>query len=135
MVSQWERGGSPTQAGIPAACSKYVFQSPNVYCYDMAAAASITLAQLYYWNPALNGDCSGLWGGYAYCVGITPPGPVQTGVVATCEKHVLQTAGVYCYDMAAAADMALADLYTWNPALNGDCSGLRAGYAYCVAAG
>ena len=110
-------------------------QTDGVYCYDMAAAASVSLAQLYYWNPALNGDCSGLWAGYAYCVGISPPGPVQAGIVATCEKYVLQTDGVYCYDMAAAAGIALSDFYTWNPALNGDCSGLWAGYAYCVAAG
>ena len=36
----------------------------------MAAEEGITLNQLYEWNPALVGDCSGLWPGYAYCVGV-----------------------------------------------------------------
>ncbi|KAL4871036.1 hypothetical protein BDV12DRAFT_36740 [Aspergillus spectabilis] len=59
-----------TQSGIPCTCNKYVMQKTDVYCYDMAVAAGITLQQLYDWNPALNGDCSGLWVGYAYCVGV-----------------------------------------------------------------
>lgn len=99
-------------------------QTNGIYCYDMAAAASVSVAQLYYWNPALNGDCSGLWPGYTYCVGISPPGPIQAGIVATCEEYVLQADGVYCYDMAEAAGIALSEFYTWNPSLNGDCSGL-----------
>jgi hypothetical protein len=44
-------------------------QKDGVYCYDMAAAAGITLDRLYALNPALNGDCGGLWPGYAYCIG------------------------------------------------------------------
>lgn len=143
----------PTQAGIAATCNKYTMQKDGVYCYDMAATASITLDQLYAWNPALGGDCSGLWTGYAYCVGVaeattptptptvtptptpttvTPPGPTQTGIAPNCDRYVMQQSGVYCYDMAATAGIMLEQLYTWNPALNGDCSGLWAGYAYCV---
>jgi LysM repeat protein len=60
-----------TQPGIVAGCNKYVVQSGQQYCYDMAAANGITLDQLYKWNPALNGDCSGMYGGYAYCVGVS----------------------------------------------------------------
>jgi len=41
-----------------------------VFCYDMAQAAGIALEQLYAWNPALKTDCSGLFIGYAYCVGV-----------------------------------------------------------------
>jgi hypothetical protein len=59
----------PTQAGIPSNCNKWIMQKANVYCYDMAAAASISLDRLYQLNPALNGDCTGLWPDYAYCVG------------------------------------------------------------------
>lgn len=47
------------------------FKIAGVFCFDMAAAAGITLDQLYQWNPALNGDCSGLWVGYAYCIGVS----------------------------------------------------------------
>ena len=58
-----------TQAGIPANCNKWVMQKANVYCQDMANAAGITLDKLYQLNPALLGNCNGLWPGYAYCVG------------------------------------------------------------------
>lgn len=61
----------PTQSGIAAKCNKYVLQKTGVFCADMAKAASISLDQLYAWNPALGKDCSGLWVGYAYCIGIS----------------------------------------------------------------
>jgi hypothetical protein len=59
----------PTQAGIDAKCNKWVLQKDGVYCFDMAKAAGIALDRLYALNPALNGDCSGLWPKYAYCIG------------------------------------------------------------------
>ncbi|KAG8164807.1 hypothetical protein KVR01_005082 [Diaporthe batatas] len=59
----------PTQAGISSDCNKWVMQQDGIYCYDMAANAGISLNCLYQMNPALNGDCSGLWAGYAYCIG------------------------------------------------------------------
>ncbi|PPQ88791.1 hypothetical protein CVT25_010476 [Psilocybe cyanescens] len=61
----------PTQAGIASNCDAYVLQQDGVFCFDMANNAGITLDQLYAWNPALNGDCSGLWVGYAYCIGVS----------------------------------------------------------------
>jgi hypothetical protein len=58
-----------TQTGTPPTCNKWISQKDGVYCYDMAAAAGITLVTLYGLNPALNGDCTGLWPGYTYCIG------------------------------------------------------------------
>jgi LysM repeat protein len=126
----------------------------------MATKYGITLDELYKLNPALNGDCSGLWAGYAYCVGVpalttsnpaitttentstttsptacatvTPPGPTQANIPCTCNRYLMQADGVYCYDMAAKEGITLDQLYEWNPSLNGDCSGLWSGYAYCV---
>lgn len=72
----------PTQSGIPAGCGKYVMQKDGVFCYDMAAAAGISLDQLYEYNPALGGDCSGLWPDYAYCVGLTDTA-TSTGIKAS----------------------------------------------------
>lgn len=123
----------PTQAGVATKCTSYVLQKDGVYCYDMAAVAGITLDDLYKWNPGLNGDCSGLWPGYAYCAA-APSGPTQDGMVVGCTKYAMQKDDVFCYDMAAAAGITLDDLYRWNPALNGDCSGLWPGYSYCVGA-
>lgn len=56
---------------LPKKCNKYVLQKDEVYCYDMMQAAGITLDQLYAWNPALNGNSSGLYLGYAYCIGVS----------------------------------------------------------------
>ncbi|EIT79515.1 hypothetical protein AO1008_01360 [Aspergillus oryzae 100-8] len=153
----------PTQTGIPCDCNKYAMHdkevSPGVYCQDIATQNGITLEEFYEWNPALEGDCSGLWLNYAYCVGITsstspsntmattdaptttsstpcatvkPPGPTQSGIPCTCNKYLMQADGVYCYDMATESDITLEELYKWNPALAGNCSGLWANYAYCV---
>ncbi|KAI9372232.1 hypothetical protein BJX61DRAFT_542930 [Aspergillus egyptiacus] len=63
----------PTQSGIPCTCTEYVMQEDGIYCADMAAKYSIDLETLYELNPALNGDCSGLWPGYAYCIEASPP--------------------------------------------------------------
>jgi hypothetical protein len=59
----------PTQEGIAAKCNKWVLQKDGVYCFDMAKTAGIALDRLYLLNPALKGDCSGLWPKYAYCIG------------------------------------------------------------------
>lgn len=95
--------------------------SPGVYCQDIATQNGITLEEFYEWNPALGGDCSGLWLNYAYCVGITsstspsntmattdaptttsstpyatvkPPGPTQSGIPCTCNKYLMQADGM-----------------------------------------
>jgi hypothetical protein len=87
----------------------------------MATKYGITLDELYKLNPALNGDCSGLWAGYAYCVGVpalttsnpaitttentstttsptacatvTPPGPTQANIPCTCNRYLMQADG------------------------------------------
>ncbi|KAJ5408260.1 hypothetical protein N7509_002143 [Penicillium cosmopolitanum] len=88
----------------------------DVFCQGMADEYGITLAELYKLNPALNGDCSGLWAGYAYCIGtpglstsvpatttntaptatssgncanVTLPGPTQSGIPCTCNKYLM----------------------------------------------
>jgi hypothetical protein len=141
----------PTQSGIAPDCNRWVMQKDGVYCVDMATKAGITLDNFYAWNPAVKKDCSGLWIGYAYCVGVKgsssspnptstpstptgppPPGPTQPGVTPNCKKWALQKSEVYCYDMSSAAGITLDQFYAWNPAVKNDCSGLWVGYAYCV---
>lgn len=143
-----------TQAGIDCNCNKWVQQRDGAFCYDMAAAAGIPLGLLYLLNPALNRDCNGLFVGYAYCIGLgsaagtsttsstapastcvggtNAPEQTQVGISCKCNSWVKQTDGVFCFDMAAAAGIELSNLYSLNPALNGDCSGLFVGYACCV---
>lgn len=132
-----------TQTGEPCWCQKWVSQVDGQYCAQMASAAGITLDQLYALNPPLKNDCSGLFKGYAYCVapvstdtacagGLPAPEQVQAGISCKCNSWVKQQTGKYCADMAAAAGISVQRLYTLNPALKSDCSGLFVGYAYCV---
>lgn len=140
---------APTPTGSTSQCYQwYVIQSGDG-CYVIEQAYEITMAQLQAWNPSLRSDCGNLILGDAYCVSgpngtsstsstptptaVPPPGPTQAGVPANCDEWVMQKDGVYCSDMAAAAGITLNQLYAWNPALNGDCSGLWVGYAYCIA--
>ncbi|KAL6231890.1 hypothetical protein BDW75DRAFT_233225 [Aspergillus navahoensis] len=128
---------TPTQAGMDG-------------CSDIAANNGIVLDELYLWNPVLNGDCSGLWPDYYICVGVgsatttstatttTAPGavatptPIQSGMVSGCKSFYYIQSGDSCYDITAENGIALNTLYVWNPALNGDCSGLWPDYYLCV---
>ncbi|KAK9646497.1 hypothetical protein HCH54_005237 [Aspergillus fumigatus] len=122
-------------------------------CSLLQTEFGITFTQLRTWNPQIDESCSNLLLDVAYCVhgemnpqttsattttptptptAVAPPGPTQSGIPAICNRWVMQQDGMYCYDMAAKAGITLDLLYELNPALNGDCSGLWAGYAYCV---
>ena len=140
-------GGVPppekTQSGEPCWCQKWVKQVDGQFCGDMANKAGITLDQLYALNPPLKSDCSGLFQGYAYCVGPVPKDPAcvggtrapsrtQPGIPCKCNKWIKQEKGRFCADMAASARIPLERLYTLNPALKRDCTGLFEGYAYCI---
>ncbi|PHH89144.1 hypothetical protein CDD83_6595 [Cordyceps sp. RAO-2017] len=60
----------PIQAGMTSACGGFYLVKPGDGCYDIASANEIALADLYSWNPALKGDCSGLYYGYYICIGL-----------------------------------------------------------------
>ncbi|KAJ5745060.1 hypothetical protein N7520_010242 [Penicillium odoratum] len=141
---------TPTQAGMVADCTSFYDVQSGDGCSDIAAENGIVLDELYLWNPALNGDCSGLWPDYYICVGVgsatttstatttTAPGavatptPTQSGMVSGCKSFYYVQNGDGCYDIAAENGIALNTLYGWNPALNGDCSGLWPDYYLCV---
>ncbi|GFF42111.1 autolysin [Aspergillus udagawae] len=139
-----------TPTGTTQYCYLWHVVANGDQCSTLEAVYGISFSQLRTWNPQVNADCTNLLLGEAYCVkgdsgpthtsvsptptptSVPPPGPTQSGIPATCNKWVMQKDGVYCYDMAVSAGITLDQLYQWNPALNGDCSGLWAGYAYCI---
>lgn len=132
-----------TQSGEPCWCQKWVKQTDGKFCGDMASDAGISVEEFYALNPPSKSDCSGLFQGYAYCVGPVPEDPncaggtkapeqVQAGISCKCNQWVKQQDGTFCADMAAQANITTDRLYELNPALKGDCSGLFVGYAYCV---
>ncbi|KAL4972272.1 hypothetical protein BDW66DRAFT_144586 [Aspergillus desertorum] len=45
-------------------CTSFYYVQSGDGCYNIAANNRIALDELYTWNPALNGDCLGLWPNY-----------------------------------------------------------------------
>lgn len=64
--------------------------------------------------------------------GVATPTPTQSGMVSNCKKFYLVVSGDGCYDIAAAAGIALSDFYAWNPAVGDTCAGLWPNYYVCV---
>ncbi|KAL2807585.1 hypothetical protein BJX63DRAFT_436907 [Aspergillus granulosus] len=135
--------------GMTTNCGAFYLVETGNGCYDIATANNIAIDQLYTWNPALNGDCTGLYPDYYICVGlvgstttttttttasggVSTPTPTQAGMVSGCTSFYYVQSGDGCYDIAANNGIALDNMYVWNPALNGDCSGLWPEYYICV---
>lgn len=153
---------TPTQTGMVSSCNRFYLVVSGDSCYDIAAAQGISLDNFYTWNPAVGSSCGGLWPDYYVCVGVisdgtttttttttttptttstttttagngvTTPTPIQTGMVTNCNKFYQVVSGDGCYDIAAAAGIALNDFYTWNPAVGNTCAGLWPDYYVCV---
>ncbi|KAJ5782877.1 hypothetical protein N7457_004651 [Penicillium paradoxum] len=64
--------------------------------------------------------------------GITTPSPIQTGMVATCDKFYLVVSGDTCSAIAQNENIPLADFYAWNPAVGSSCASLGLGDYVCV---
>ncbi|PLB53269.1 hypothetical protein P170DRAFT_404258 [Aspergillus steynii IBT 23096] len=139
----------PIQDGMTTSCGAFYLVKTDDSCYDIAASNNIAIDKLYTWNPALNGDCTGLYPNYYICVGsigsttatttttttsggVSTPTPTQSGMISGCKSFYFVQSGDSCYDIAADNGIALDTLYLWNPALNGDCSGLWPDYYICV---
>ncbi|KAK6502504.1 hypothetical protein TWF506_003085 [Arthrobotrys conoides] len=142
----------PTREGTVENCNKWVLADTS--CANILSENGITIAQFYDWNPTVNSDCSGMWGSYAYCVGISGtsttttshtttttstatttssgaiPGPTREGTIATCNKWRLSDTS--CANILTQEDITIAQFYAWNPTVNSDCTGMWPDYAYCV---
>lgn len=143
---------SPVQAGIPSNCNAFHFVVSGDGCAAIASAAQISLTDLYKWNPGVGSTCSTLYLGYYVCIGVagvTPtattttsttsssnavatPTPYQPGMATNCGKFHLVVSGDGCYAIATAAGIALADFYTWNPAVGSTCATLFLSYYVCI---
>ncbi|KAH8768227.1 LysM domain-containing protein [Diaporthe sp. PMI_573] len=64
-------GPTPTQTGIISTCNSYYQAKKGDYCQKVLDLyKTFTLQQFYTWNPSVGSDCSSLWEGYYYCVGV-----------------------------------------------------------------
>lgn len=64
--------------------------------------------------------------------GISTPSPVQSGMIESYKSIYKVVSGDSCYDLVQAHGITLSDFYSWNPAVNSDCSGLQANVYVCV---
>lgn len=136
---------TPIQDGMVKNCNRFHFVEPGSSCQSILDEYSISLPNFALWNPAVKADCSGLWVNTYACVGviggvtsstttrptstgngISTPTPTQSGMVGNCDRFHLVKTDQGCQEIADSYGIPLSRLYAWNPALNGDCTGLWA---------
>ncbi|KAL7934419.1 hypothetical protein V8C35DRAFT_327295 [Trichoderma chlorosporum] len=140
----------PIQTGMIGTCNKFHLVVSGDTCADIASNNGVTLANFYAWNPAVKTDCTSLILGDYVCVGIvggttvkptsstkpgngiSTPGPIQTGMIGSCNKFHLVVSGDTCADIASKGGITLANFYAWNPAIKTDCTSLILGDYVCI---
>lgn len=145
---------NPIQTGMVGNCNKFHLVVSGDSCAAIATSNNIALSDFYTWNPAVKTDCTLLLVGDYVCIGIvggttikptsttsttskpgngiSTPNPIQTGMVGNCNKFHLVVSGDSCAAIATSNNIALADFYTWNPAVKTDCTSLLLGDYVCV---
>ncbi|KAJ3957265.1 hypothetical protein N0V92_006176 [Colletotrichum tropicale] len=139
---------SPQQTGIPTSCQNYYQAQADDTCTTVLDVYDyITEEQFFSWNPALNGDCLGLWSGYYYCVANfaaasdipMPPtvtsgaSPTATGTISTCEKWYITRVNDDCATVAAwFGTFSESDFISWNPSVGSSCANIQQDTYYCV---
>lgn len=138
----------PVQTGIPTSCQAYYQAQADDNCNIILAEYTyITETQFMAWNPALAGNCNGLFLGYWYCVAdfsgsdypapatvTAVPSPTGTGSPTDCAAWYLTTTGDDCETLVAEfGTFSQADFVGWNPSVWSDCSNVLVGTYYCVA--
>lgn len=135
-------------------CDKFYPVASGDTCAAVAAAAGISLATFYAWNPAVGSSCATLEVGEYVCIniigstttaitstattittsgdGVSTPSPIQTGMVSTCDKFYLVASGDTCAAVATAAGISLTTFYAWNPAVGTSCAYLEVGEYVCI---
>ncbi|PNH01062.1 Lysozyme [Tetrabaena socialis] len=98
------------------------------YCYAIAQANGVSVDNILALNPTVNSGCTNLRIGQALCL----PGKPGGGPAA-CTKPYIVKSGDYCYIIAQANGVSVANILAWNPAVNVGCTNLRVGQLLCLA--
>ncbi|KAL3423876.1 LysM domain-containing protein [Phlyctema vagabunda] len=116
-------------------------------CELAAAVMDVTIEDLQTWNPILGNTtdacafatdvryCGRYYAGdLPYTGDETSPLPFRDGTTPNCTQYAEVTAegGPDCETLLNTWDLSIAQFYKWNPTVGTDCSGLWAGYRYCV---
>lgn len=126
---------------------------PVYDCSDIASDSHITVEQLTAWNPWIGPDCdTGIYANLgdtdfrAVCIGVNStatnpspttssvvtPSPVQSGIAKDCNTFYKVKSGDGCYDIAKSYGISLDVFYSYNPAVDDDCSKLYPDNYVCV---
>ncbi|KAM4057439.1 lysM domain-containing protein [Hirsutella rhossiliensis] len=131
---------TPIQPGMVGNCNKFYLVSPGDNCDGISRKSGITADDFLKWNPGVGGKaCTSLWLNSYVCVSVvgykpTPPTlPTQPGIVKPCDRLYQAISGDTCQGIVDKhRGLSLDNSYKWNPAVHRDCTGLLAGYYYCV---
>ncbi|KAF2007436.1 carbohydrate-binding module family 50 protein [Amniculicola lignicola CBS 123094] len=139
----------PSHGPMPSNCKVFHQTTADQNCNDLVKLYGYFSEQQFMaWNPALNGNCQGLWLDTWYCVGafadieyplpahqtIKPTaGNIPSGYPSDCTRWY-QTTGDETCDLIALmfGSFSKADFVKWNPSVFSDCGGIVSQAWYCV---
>jgi hypothetical protein len=113
-------------------------------CRQLLQYGLFSQEQFFSWNPALKGNCDGLWLDYYYCVvagDSLPPPPVETkrptsvpqNQISTCTAWYQADGTETCEEISGMfGRFSKNDFVKWNPTVGTDCGGIVAGQYLCV---
>ncbi|KLU86068.1 hypothetical protein MAPG_05087 [Magnaporthiopsis poae ATCC 64411] len=138
---------SPAMPGIAKDCDKFYKVSSGDTCDAISRKYSITVAQFRSWNSEIDANCSNLWLDYYVCVHTpgtiivtskapeptnTAPQPQMPGIVSNCKKFYKVKSGDGCAAIAKAANISLAQFFSYNTAVDSNCSNIWLDYYVCI---
>jgi len=139
----------PSHGPMPIDCKVYHRATADQNCNDIVKLYNyFSQEQFLSWNPALDGNCLGLWLDTWYCVGAyaddnlplpahqtTKPteGNVPLGYPNDCARWYQTTFDDTC-DLIVLmfGSFSMADFVKWNPTVFRDCSGIILDAWYCI---
>ncbi|EZF72803.1 hypothetical protein H105_05086 [Trichophyton soudanense CBS 452.61] len=159
-----EDAPTPSQPNVSKNCVKWYKAQPNDNCKIIAEEKfhSFTLEQFIQWNPDVGMDCTRLYAGWYYCIGVsgwsfptptrvpiptttspvittltpipTGPGPErqQPGTIRGCRAFHYVRPNDNCIKIEEAYGISDADFHRWNSEIDPACLNLWAGYYVCV---
>ncbi|KAF4334528.1 carbohydrate-binding module family 50 [Fusarium beomiforme] len=130
-----------TQSGQPKDCNKWHFVRGRQSCQTVLNIHSSFMKKedFYKWNPEVHDDCSGLFIGYWYCVGLTPansdftPTPSHGPMPTDCIHYHQAEANESCRDILKTYNyLSKEQFFKYNPVLKENCDGLWKDNWYCI---
>jgi LysM repeat protein len=109
----------------PACTGGSYVVAANDTCSSIAAASSISAADLISANPSINEACTNLQIGQTICI------PASSTKPACSTQYTVQPDDT-CESIAAAAEIPLQQLTTLNPSVNEPCTNLQIGQQLCI---